>query len=362
MRGSMRTTVLLMFLLLQCSLLQAVDIYIAPLVAVSDDHLLKLSEDEKHFGELFYNEVLATDKDHILNIRLLHGNDLIQNQNIKSVMDARELCEKYNIDYLVYGFYKKTYQSIEAEIRIYERDTKENKKVFYAKAEPGELMAVKNELARKLVVYFYKLLGVDESSRQKPPTKSFGGIEICGGTGYWTPVGEWFELITGIVTAEAGVYIQPDDILIYNPDWLVLFRYGFVVSYMLGLNKPDIEEAYLHSLQLEFPVRLCMLFLSQHVAYAGIGFFYRHDFVYQVRLYGSPVWSNSGTLGISGAAGYEYWCGEDKRYAFGAELKLDAAFYDHPVVRLALLFTFKYRLDFEADGKAGNGTGNNSSE
>jgi hypothetical protein len=353
MRCSIRTILFWICLLAECSALQAVDIYIAPLLSVSEDHLLTLSRDEQRFGELFYDAVLSTDKDHVLDIRLLHENDLIRNQSIKSVMDAGELCEKYNIDYLVYGFYKKTYQYIEAEIRIYERETKENKKVFYAKAEPGELSAIKDELAQKLVRYFYTLLGVDEASLQKPPAKSFGGIEIYGGTGYWTPMGEWFDLITGIVTVEAGVYIQPDDIIFYNPDWLVLFRYGFVVSYMLGLNKPDIEESYLHSLQLEFPARLCLLFLARHVAYAGVGVFYRHDFVYQVRLYGSPVWSNSGTLGVSGAGGYEYWCGEDKLYAFGAELKLDAAFYDHPVIRLALLFTFKYRLDFGPNAAAG---------
>jgi len=100
------------------------------------------------------------------------------------------------------------------------------------------------------------------------------------------------------------------------------------------------------------------------MAYTGVGVFYRHDFAYQVRLFGSPVWSNSGTIGASCAAGYEYWCGEHKLYAFGGELKLDVAFYEHPVARLALLFTFKYRLDFEGGGEAESSAGSteNNSE
>jgi hypothetical protein len=334
-------------LLVQSCLLQAVEIYVAPFVTASEDHLLELTREEKEFGGLFYRAVLSFDEEHFLTVRQLRESDLIKGREVTSLLAAGELCEKYNIDYLVYGFYKKTYQYSEAEIRVYERETKENKKVFYAKAEHGEINIMKDDLARKLVVYFYDLLGVDERERRKIPTKAFGGIEIYGGLGYWTPTGDWFGLVTGIAAAEVGVFIQPDDIILYDPDWLVLFRYGFTASYMLGLNKPDVEDAYLHSMQLDIPVRLCVLFLQQHMAYAGIGLFYRHDFVYQIRLFGSPVWSNSGTLGASSAVGYEYWCGESKLYAFGGELKLDAAFYEHPVVRLALLFTFKYRLDFD---------------
>jgi hypothetical protein len=336
-----------MLLLTQSCLLQAVEIYVAPFVTVSEDHLLELTREEKEFGGLFYRAVLSFDEEHLLTVRQLRESDLIKGREVTSLLAAGELCEKYNIDYLVYGFYKKTYQYSEAEIRVYERETKENKKVFYAKAEHGEIYIMKDELARKLVVYFYDLLGVDEKERQKIPTKAFGGIEIYSGLGYWTPTGDWFGLVTGIASAEIGVFIQPDDIIFYDPDWLMLFRYGLTAGYMLGLNKPDVEDAYLHSMQLELPVRLCVLFLQQHMAYAGVGLFYRHDFVYQIRLFGSPVWSNSGTLGVSCAAGYEYWCGENKLYAFGGELKLDAAFYENTVVRLALLFTFKYRLDFE---------------
>jgi len=353
MRCNMKKILMLCFLTLS-SFLQAVEIYIAPFVMVSEDHLLEITKEEKGLDKLFYQSVLSTDEEHLLDIRLLLKTDLIKNREIKSILNAGELCEKYNIDFLVYGFYKKTYQYCEAEIRVFELSTKENRKVFYSKAEYGEIIMMKDELAGKLVSYFYDLLGVDEQARKKIPTKSFGGIELYGSTGYWTPAAGWFEIVSGIATAEAGVFIQPDDILFYNPDWLMLFRYGFTVGYLLGLNKPDIEDSSLHSVQLELPLRLCVLFLSRHMINTGISVFYRHDFVYQIRLFGTPVWSNSGTLGISGVLGYEYWCGDVKRYAFGGLLKLDLAFYKHPETRFRFLFTYQYRLDFGGNGKSAN--------
>jgi hypothetical protein len=324
------------------SMLCGIEIYLAPPVSVSDDYLLELSEQEKRFGDFFYHAVLKADEEHLLTIRRL---ETITEARVRSRLDASEICEEYDIDYLVYGFYKKSYEFGETEIRIYDRELKKVRKVFYGKAETPDREEMKTAVAERLVNYMYTIMGINKSEKHTLPTRTFGGIEAAGGIGYWTPTGSWFGIMTGIGKVEVNLLIQPPDILYYTIDWMLLLRYGYGMEYMFAVNKPDIEEVYLHRIQTGVPVEICILFLKQHMGYVGAVIFYRHDFVYQVRLFGSPTWSNSGTFGTSLIGGYEYWCGEEKRYAYGAELKASFDFYRHPSFEVGIGFHFRYRWD-----------------
>jgi hypothetical protein len=346
MKCKIKNFLFVLFFFFHSYLLFSIEIYLAPLVTVTEDFTLQLTEKEQNFGELFYTTVMDLDPDQLLNIGLVKKNELIKDREIKSALDAQELCEIYKIDFLIYGFYKKSYKFIDAEIRIYDRERKEHRKIFYAKAEPDEYEKMKNELAQKLVQYLNELFGITQKASQKKTLRILGGIELQVGGGYWTPVGVWFDVMTGVFKADIGLFIQPETVLFSGRNWFLLFRYGISAEYNFGMNKPGLEDSYLHSGQLAIPIHLCALIFSQHLVYLGTSVYYKHDFIYQIRVFGDPVWEDSGSLGVAGMAGYEYWCGDEKSYAFGAEFKTGVDFYKNPDITMSLTFTFKYRFPF----------------
>jgi hypothetical protein len=327
--------------------LHGIDISLAPIVAVTDDSTIELTADEKRFGELYFDAIVKADSKNILQVKALDKAKLPHGKEIKSSLDALEICELYKIDYLVFGFFTKSYKTIEAEIRIFDKDRKEVRKTFYAKAEPGEAEQVRNDLAQRFVDYMYSIVGIEVKKTIPKVFRGFGGLELNASLGYWTPVGDWFNVYTGVVKADLGLLVHPEEELFWIGDFLFMYRFGLFLEYSLGLSNPDIELSSLHSAKASIPLECCMLFLERHAVYLGISVFYQHDFIYQVRIYGADTWLDSGTLGVGARVGYEYWAGDAKQYAFGGEAAYDISFYQNIFTQLSINIYFKYRFPFE---------------
>ena len=178
--------------------------------------------------------------------------------------------------------------------------------------------------------------------------RGFGGWELSVGAGYWMPVGDWFDVYTGVAKFNIGLFIQPEVELFWLDDFLFMYRFGIFLEYRLGVSRPDIETSTLHSAKVALPLHCFVLFLERHAVYAGIALYYQHDFINQFSVYGPSNWLNSGTFGSGICVGYEYWMGERREYSFGVELTTDIDFYEHVWVEPALNVKFKYRFPFQA--------------
>jgi hypothetical protein len=328
-----------------------IDISLAPIVTLTDDSTIELTADEKRFGELFFDALVKADSQNILLVKALDKSKLPEGKDVKSTLDALQICELYKIDYLVFGFYTKSYKTIDAEIRIFDKERKEVRKTFYAKAESGEWEQIRNDLAQRFVAYMYSIVGIDVKKSIPKVFRGFGGLELNASAGYWTPIGDWFNVYTGVVRAEIGLLVHPEEELFWIGDFLFMYRFGLSVQYSLGLSNPDIELSSLHSAKAGIPFEICKLFMERHAVHLGISAFYQHDFVYQVRIYGADTWLNSGTLGVGARLGYEYWAGEAKQYALGGEIAYDLSFYTTLFTQLSFNVYFKYRFPFEAKAK-----------
>jgi hypothetical protein len=334
-------------LLLSFIPLHAIDIYLAPISTMTDEATLELAADEKRFGEMYFEAIVKADSRNLLQVKALDKGRLPAGKEIRSTMDALEICEALKIDYLIFGFYKKSFKTIEAEIRIFDKEKKDIRKTFYAKAERDESTQVRDDLAQRFVDYMYSIIGIDVKKTIPKVFRGFGGLELNGGVGYWTPLGNWFDVYTGIVKADIGLMIHPEEELFWIGDFLFMYRFGIFLEYRMGLTKPDIELSSLHSAKATLPFEVCVLFLERHAAYLGVSLFYQHDFIYQVRIYGSNTWLNSGTLGAGAKLGYENWIGDARQTAFGAAATFDVSFYQNISTQLSLSFYFKYRFPFQ---------------
>ena len=61
--------------------------------------------------------------------------------------------------------------------------------------------------------------------------RKFGGIGIYNSVGYWFPMSDWWEVITGLVCFETGVYVVPLSHFVGKKNLLLYMRFGFFVNY-----------------------------------------------------------------------------------------------------------------------------------
>ena len=130
-----------------------IKIYIANLNIYRGDTKVELTAKEKKASTLLFRSIKKRDFEGLLNIEFTKNTIMFSEKATKSTIDASELTSYLHIDYLLYGFIEKTYKYYNAEIRLFESDTKTDKKTIYVKTELGTIEEVIEELADKFVKY-----------------------------------------------------------------------------------------------------------------------------------------------------------------------------------------------------------------
>jgi|GEM_PF-4877642 len=301
------------------------NIYIGNLNIYRGDTNIIITEDEENATRLIYKKLLEKDYEGLLNVKYLRSN-LVSKKIIKTTIEASETCDLLNIDYLLYGFMEKTNKYYNLEVRLFDNLKKDDIKIFYVKTGLDDFNEVIEELSYKFFNYMLKILGL--SGSYQDDKRSFGGIGIYTGAGYWLPLSDWSNIITGIFNCELGFSVIPLSHIVKVRKFSFYIRCGFFISYSFAINKPDFLKSYFNSIMFKIPGELCFEIFSRNVFFIGLGTQLQFDILYQERLYEDSILTNSLGFGLFCYTGYEHWFGKNKIVAIGINNIFDFTFYN----------------------------------
>ena len=323
---------ILLILLIQSFNTFASDVYLADLNVYTEQFGIELSDEENDFTSELYEHINTRDFEGLLNIKTLskeYKEDKYSSTVIRSVLDASELCEELDIDYLIFGYLKKDKNIYDAELRLYDHKKNENHKSFYCRVELKDFSQISGELSVKLTDYLYSILGL---GRQEEKTeKEFGGFWIYNSTGYWGVIGKWSDSLVGIFSYVLGVDVIPIMPIVHKRKLDFFIRAGFHIAYSFGKNKPAVVESYLNSMDFRVPIELCFKIDKKNNISLGFGPVLHLDILKQNRHYDDPLIESTICFGLTSSLSYEYWF-SSRPLAIGFNNIINVNFYNEPLL------------------------------
>ena len=292
---------------------------------------------EKNIAKDLFKSLREADIEGLLSLSRTKSKDIP-----KSILDTAGICESENSDFILYGFLKATGNYYDFEVKLYDREASEIKTVFYAKNTTLGYEELVQTMSERIVIYFYKTLGV--TSRKVEEETERGVIDIEGGLGYWIPFYPWAESLMSLVSIHLSSSLTPTDSLFKWDIFTFALGYGFGLDYSLGMNKEGFESYSLHSIRMGFPVSLSAIWHYRNKLVLQIAPELQLDLLYQDRLYGSVVGEKSTVFSLSSSIGYEYLFIE-KRFSLGFAARLHTAFYKNILLTVEPSFYCRYRFN-----------------
>jgi hypothetical protein len=304
---------------------------------------VNLTDNEKNASNVLFDALLKTDYDGMLILKKIPTTVTYQDRSIKSELEASEICDLLNIDYLLYGSIEKTNKFYNAEIFLYDNAAKSNKKTLYVKTELGDFDQFINEITLKFINYMYDKLGLTELKQERK--LGFGGIGLVFASGYWIPMGNWWDFTTGLVCFETGMNVIPLKAFVKMRNFAFYMRFGLNINYSLGMNKPGHLTSYLNTLLIKVPIENCFELFNYNVITVGVGPQLQIDMMYQKLLYDPPQTKSTAAFSLYCSTGYEYWFTKKKLIGMGLINIFDFTFYDNFFVDYKVMFYTVVRID-----------------
>lgn len=319
----------------------SVDIYLTDINFYTEEYGVELNKEENSFTENLYSQLQEEDYEGKLKINIVNtGSD---EDVIRSVLDASELCEERQIDYLLYGFVKKKIDTYDSELWLYDHRNNENRKAFYSRSDFEGYDEIAGELSLKVVNYLYIILGLGEHGEERE--KSFGGLWIYNSCGYRGILSKWSNSLIGLFNYTAGVSIVPVMPVAHSGNLNFFIRTGFHIAYSLGKNKPDVVEAYLNSIAFRVPLEFCFKIGEHNNIIMGASPQLNLDILSQQTHYDDSFRGGTVAFGLSPSFAYEYIFSGKTSVALGFNNIISFSFYEEPLttynVELYLLIGIK---------------------
>jgi predicted DNA-binding protein YlxM (UPF0122 family) len=308
--------------------LKALEIYLADISIYPDKADIEITQDEYDITKRIYDRLLESDFGGLLTVKLLSNKNLsfLDDVSVQTRLDASEMCEQLDTNYIIYGSVKKTHEYYDATLRLFENERKEVRKSVYNKTATDEYELLTTDLADRYVDYLYSLLGYVDSNDVGRKT-AFGGIGVYNGAGYWFPIGDWWNVTTGLFSYETGIKFITYTPLGKSRNFRFSLRPGIVVSYTMGMNKPNLSTSYYNTLMFKLPLDMCFEVMKHHAFILSAGPQLQVDVLYQQPLYDTPLVTSTLAFSLFGGLAYEHWFGEKKLIAVGINNTFDFTFY-----------------------------------
>jgi hypothetical protein len=222
----------------------------------------------------------------------------------ESVVDAVEVCRREQIDYLLYGYLTGRAYNYQAEIRLFDYESRQVRQVFYGMDDNAHYDRLIKELTGKIQAYIADTFHLRITSEDSAYTR----LLIPGAASYWTPASsDWTRLMIGTVNVVSGITVIPSDRLFVLRGFPFYISSGLDIGYRLGIGHPEGYEAYDHSLYFNMPMLLHMAAGDRHHVFAGLGFVYFLDFLNMTRKYSDSKTFVYNNMGMNVSFGYRFF-------------------------------------------------------
>jgi hypothetical protein len=187
----------------------------------------------------------------------------------KSFFEVLELINRLDTDYLLYGFIEKKGAFLYAELKLFDRETRSIKKIFYAGDDDQNEYRLLNDLGIKLGAYIDEIYGTGTTEYGKEQAE--GLVSLSAGPGWWFPLSRsWNEKLAPLGSSSLHIgFIPLRRTDIYGRP-LLYFRTGFDLDYKLASSRPGAEQFVLHNFSMGLPLGVVYEAASRHSFYLSI--------------------------------------------------------------------------------------------
>jgi hypothetical protein len=227
------------------------EIYIAPLLIFNDSDQFDTSEID--VNQLLFIEKMVS----IYRWENMSFKPIPMNAHAPgSFLDAMELCNEFQIDFLVYGFieYREVY--IHGEIKLYNREKREVIKAFYASDDTSNLERLLLDLAEKFGNYLNALFDLTPEEEAPPPTGGIFSFGISGGYFLYL-IQDWTDYLLPLYSVQLQanfIPIKPAEGKGFRGFY---FKTGITTNFTHAVNRLGYEE--IHFLGFAFGLYLGLM-------------------------------------------------------------------------------------------------------
>lgn len=223
-----------------------------------------------------------------------------------SIIDANKICSSENIEYLIYGYIKKSDSNWFCEIKLYGETEKKILKEFFASDNINHYDRLIDTLCQNILFGIEELTGLNQKEIKQKKNRELElriPVSLC----YWSPVdSEWGSKILGIAGANAGLEFYPSQSIIISNGRLVDFSAKLNLSWDIGMNKSDIYPLLINTISISLPIILHLHFNEYHSLYGGVGLAYNIELMKIRPKYENETFLYQNIFSFETLAGYEY--------------------------------------------------------
>ena len=241
-----------------------------------------------------------------------------QIKTVRSSYDALKVCKEEKIAYLLYGWIRKSEQTYEGEIRIFDGEGRKNIYTVYEKGGAEDYEAFIQNISRKVVRKLEELFYLPDRDENKTHSRINVQVEI----GYWTFMNrDWSKYLTGTISVGGGLEVIPNDGAVLTKKMNLYFSIGFAADYRLAVSGKGAVKSYLHNVNIAGYMNTYLHFRNDHRIYGKMGVVYDFDILSYTDKYAATRVVNSGAVGIVAGLGYKYGISEKVKLVFESDFE-----------------------------------------
>ncbi len=331
----MRKPVFILMILLSWST-WAVDIGFAPLVIEKKEG--DSLESGMYKTRRLIEELGYLDQQDALRMQLYDTAGVLE--NVVSILDASSFSAYYSCEILIYGRLSYTENYIDGIIKVFDPASGRIIQSLYSRDGAEEEARLLGDLAKKLHNYFTQTLGL--APYRPAREKEYSQWDFQARLGYWSPVNEWRDVLSGVSLFHFEGALTPVYPLLEKGPWLYGLRMGMSLDYRLGLGTPGNERFVYNGVGFGFPVQISGDYRERHRLAVSLTPFILMDILSQQRRH-STQWSGiTASGGMS--AGFSYMFRIDEVSGVGGNLESSLVFYKPVRVEMSLGLFYEYHL------------------
>ena len=287
-------------------------VYIAPILSVEE------GEEGYELDERYQEALYQSLEEQKGALDMMAVKTPAQIKTVRSSYDALKVCKEEKIAYLLYGWIRKSEQTYEGEIRIFDGEGRKTIYTVYEKDGAEDYEAFIQNISGKVVGKLRELFYLPDRDENKTHSKINVQVEI----GYWTFMNkDWLKYLTGTISVGGGLEVIPKDVVFSWKKINMYFSIGFAADYRLAVSGKEAIKSYLHSIDIAGYTNVYVNFHNEHTIYGKTGVFYDFDILSYSDKYADGKVSYSGAIGMVFGLGYKYGISEKVKLVFESDFE-----------------------------------------
>lgn len=287
-------------------------VYIAPILSVEE------GEEGYELDERYQDDIYKSLEEQKGALDMMAVKTPAQIKTVRSSYDALKVCKEEKIAYLLYGWIRKSEQTYEGEIRIFDGEGRKTIYTVYEKDGAEDYEAFIQNISRKVVRKLEDLFYLPDRDENKTHSR----INVQVEAGYWTFINKaWLQYLSGTVSAGGGLEVIPKDVVFSWKKINMYFSIGFAADYRLAVSGKEAIKSYLHSIDIAGYTNVYVNFHNEHTIYGKTGVFYDFDILSYSDKYADGKVSYSGAIGMVFGLGYKYGISEKVKLVFESDFE-----------------------------------------